>query len=139
MMKSKVNQFAAMVLMAATFALSACGTLNPLSHAQTIQQKAYAQYGVFVVIEEQAAALVQEPGVSASALQAIGRADAVVKPVADKLLAAILAVDQIREEVAAGKTTEDKLVIATVNLQKWYDEVVPLLSDLVAAVKGARL
>jgi len=137
-MKVKFNQFAATLLVAAVAALSACGTLNPLSHAQTLQQKAYAQYGVFVVIEEQAAAIVQEPTVPASAKQAVARADAVAKPVADKLLAAILAVDQIREDIRAGRTTEDKLVIATANLQKWYDEVVPLLNDLVAAVKGAR-
>jgi len=137
-MKVKFNQFAATLLVVAVAALSACGTLNPLSHAQTLQQKAYAQYGVFVVIEEQAAAIVQEASVPASAKQAVARTDAVAKPVADKLLAAVLAVDQIREDIRAGKTTEDKLVIATANLQKWYDEVVPLINDLVAAVKGAR-
>lgn len=137
-MKVRVNHFAMTLLVIAAAALSACGTLNPLSHAQTIQQKAYAQYGVFVVVEEQAAAIVQEATVPASAKQAVARADAVAKPVADKLLAAILAVDQIRADIAAGKTTEDKLVIATTNLQKWYDEVVPLINDLVSAVKGAR-
>ncbi len=137
-MKTSINSVATMLLVVAAFALSACGTLNPLSHAQTLQQKAYAQYGVFVVVEERAAAVVQDATVPASAKQAVARADAVAKPVADKLLATILAVDQIQADLAAGKTTEDKLVIATADLQKWYDEVVPLISGLVAAVKGAK-
>lgn len=137
-MKLSVNKFAAALLVVASAAITACGTLNPVARAQTVEQKAYAVYGQFVVVEEQAAALVQEASVPASAKQAIARADAVAKPVADKLLAATLAVEQVRDDIAAGKSTEEKLVIATANLQKWYAEVVPLIRDLASAVKGAR-
>lgn len=137
-MKRAQMNIAAMVLIVATAAMSACGSLNPLARAQTVEQKAYAAYGQFLIVEEQAAAIVQEPSVPASAKQAVARADAVAKPVADKLLAAVLAVGQVRDDLAAGKSTEEKLVIATANLQKWYDEVLPLVRDLASAVKGAR-
>lgn len=137
-MKRVQMNIAAMVLIAATAAMSACGSLNPLARAQTVEQKAYAAYGQFLIVEEQAAALVQEPSVPASAKQAVARADAVAKPVADKLLAAVLAVGQVRDDIAAGKSTEEKLLIATADLQRWYDEVLPLVRDLASAVKGAR-
>lgn len=132
------SNFATAFLVVAAAALTACGSLNPLARAQTVEQKAYATYGQFLIVEEQAAALVQEESVPASAKQAIARADAVAKPVADKLLAAVLAVDQVRDDIAAGKSTEEKLLIATANLQKWHDEVLPLVHDLASAVKGAR-
>lgn len=138
MKRLKVN-IAAVLLTVAAAALSACGALNPLARAQTIEQKAYALYGEFTIIEEQAAALVQEPSVPTSAKRAIAETDAVVKPVAGKMLAAVLTVEQIRDDIAAGKSTEEKLVIATANLHKWYNEVLPLVEDLAAAVKGARL
>ncbi len=137
-MKRVQMNIAAMVLIVATAAMSACGSLNPLARAQTVEQKAYAAYGQFLIVEEQAAAIVQEPSVPASAKQAVARADAVAKPVADKLLAAVLAVGQVRDDIAAGKSTEEKLLIATANLQRWYDEVLPLVRDLASAVKGAR-
>jgi hypothetical protein len=137
-MKVHFNKFAATLLVVAAFALSACESLNPIARAQTVEQKAYAAYGQFLIVEEQAAAIVQEPSVPASAKQAVARADAAAKPVADKLLAAVLAVRQVREDIAAGKSTEEKLLIATANLQRWYDEVLPLVHDLASAVKGAR-
>ncbi len=137
-MKRVQMNIAAMVLIVATAAMSACGSLNPLARAQTVEQKAYAAYGQFLIVEEQAAAIVQEPSVPASAKQAVARADTVAKPVADKLLAAVLAVGQVRDDIAAGKSTEEKLLISTANLQRWYDEVLPLVRDLASAVKGAR-
>jgi hypothetical protein len=137
-MKANVNKLAMTLLVVAATALAACGSLNPLSKAQTLEQKAYALYGQFTIVEEQAASLVQEASVPASAKKAIAQADAVAKPVADKLLAATLAVDRARDDLAAGRTTEEKLLIATANLQRWYDEVLPLIRDLAAAVKGAK-
>lgn len=137
-MKSNVNKIAAMVLMVATFALSACGTLNPLSHAQTAEQKAYALYGEFVVVEEQAAAAVQDPAVPSNVRHAIAAADAAAKPVADELLKTAAVVKGIREDLAAGKTTEEKLVVATANLQRWYTELSQQLPRLADAVRGAK-
>lgn len=137
-MKSKVNQVAAMLLMVAAFALSACGTLNPLSHAQTVEQKAYGLYGEFVVVEEQAAAVVQSADVSSNVRHAIAAADAAAKPVADELLKSAALVKSIREELAQGQSTEEKLVIATANLQRWYTELSQQLPRLADVLKGAK-
>jgi uncharacterized protein (UPF0147 family) len=137
-MKSKVNQIAAMLTMVAAFALTACGTLNPLSHAQTIEQKAYALYGEFVVVEEQAAVAVQDANVPKNVRSSIAAADAAAKPVADELLKSAAAVKGIRDELAAGHSTEEQLVIATASLQRWYNELSQQLPRLAAALKGAR-
>lgn len=137
-MKSRVHNLAAMVTMVALMALTACANLNPLNHAETVQQKAYALYGTFVVYEEQAAAIVQDVNVPSEVKSGLSSADAVAKPLADKLLAAALSVDQIRLELQAGKSTEEKLTIATANLERWYEEAGPKIRDLVAAVQGAR-
>lgn len=137
-MKTSVNKFATMVLMVAAFALTACGTLNPLSHAQTAEQKAYALYGEFVVVEEQAATAVQSADVPVNVRHSIAAADAAAKPVADELLKSAALVKGIREELAAGHSTEEKLVIATASLQRWYTELSQQLPRLANAVRGAR-
>jgi hypothetical protein len=132
-MKSKILSFVAAVL-AAT--LVACGTLNPLSHAQTVEQKAYALYGEFVVVEEQEAQAVNSPQVSASIKQQVLAIDTRAKSAADSLLDAAKAVRDIRDQIAKGTSTDQQLVIATASLQKWYDDLSPKLAALAAAVKG---
>jgi hypothetical protein len=137
-MKSNRNLVAATLMVVASFVLSACGTLNPLAHAQTVEQKAYGLYGEFVVVEEQAAVAVQAAEVPASVRHSIAVADEAAKPVADQLLKSAAIVKGIREDLAAGHTTEDKLVIATADLRRWYTELSGQLSQLAAALKGAR-
>lgn len=137
-MKSIGNKIAAVVLTVAAFALTACGTLSPLSHAQTVEQKAYALYGEFVVVEEQAAATVQNPEVGSVVRTQVAHADQLAKSAADHLLDTAVVVRHVKADLDAGVTTEDKLVIATINLQKWVDELGPQLEALIASLKGAR-
>lgn len=137
MRSMKSNQFTAAMMVVVAFALSACGSLSPLSHAQTVEQKAYAVYGEFVVIEEQAAAVVQSAEVPVNVRKAVADADTVAKPIADALLNAAATVKKVQAEIAVGQSTEEKLVIATANLQKWVDELGPALQNLVSAVRGA--
>lgn len=70
--------------------LTACG-VNPFQGAETIQQKGYASYGTFVILEEQAAAVAQDPAVPENVKQALRDADKEAKPVADDLHDVLLA------------------------------------------------
>lgn len=135
-MKSKI--LAVVLTAVATLALVACGTLNPVAHAQTTEQKAYALYGEFVVIEEQAAEVAKSSEVSASIKLSIAAFDAAAKEAADSLLDAAVLVKSVRDDLARGKTTEEKLLIATANLERWRGELEPKLLRLASAIKGAR-
>lgn len=111
---------------------------NPVAAAKTPEQKAFAIYGEFVVFEEAAAKVASNPTTPATVLASIKSADARAKPVMDSTLSAALEVVSIEQQIAAGSTTQDKLVIATANLQSWVDQGTPLVNNLVSAVKGAK-
>lgn len=125
----------ALVLLAT--ALSACATINPISSAKTVEQKVYATYGSFVVFEQQAAALMQSPDVPIEVKRAIQQADAIAKPAADQLFDATVALIKVKAELAAGTTTDEKVLIATNNLLRWYADAAPKIQALVGAVEGA--
>lgn len=118
--------------------LSACQTPSPVKEAQTLDQKAYASYGTFVVWEEQAALLSQDPATPPSVKSALAKADAAAKPLADHLLDAVKVYENVSAQLAAGTTTAEKVAIATADLQSWLNEATPAITGLVAAVKGAK-
>lgn len=114
--------------------LTACAA-NPIKEAQTLDQKAFASYGQFVIYEELAANLVQDPNVPQAAKLALRSADAVAKPIADRGLDVIRVYDRVAAEVAAGTSSADKLAIATADLQSWIEQATPAVKGLVTAVK----
>lgn len=111
-------------------------TTSPLTAGKTLDQKAYALYGTFVVFEEQAASLIKLSTTPDSVKEAIRKADRTAKPVADELSRAVRQYLIIQRELSAGTTTNDKLVIATANLEKWVRDATPLIESLVKAVGG---
>jgi hypothetical protein len=132
-----VRQLQTFYLLVIMLLLQACAGANPISKAETTEQRAYATYGTFVIIEEQAAQLVSSGQLSNSAVRAIGRADAAVKPVADSLLDATLEFTVIRTEYEAGGTGEERFVRAMNELNGWIERLRPLIANLITAVKGA--
>ncbi len=68
-------------------ACTSCATLgrSPVGTAETPQQKAYALYGSFVVLEEAAANFVTGPFATEEGIRVIKQADAIAKPAADLL------------------------------------------------------
>ena len=98
----------ALFLLAIMFVLQACAASNPIAKAETVEQRAFATYGTFVIFEEQAAKLVSSGQLSDSTVRAIGRADARAKPVADSLLEATLEFSAIKTEFDSGGTGEAK-------------------------------
>ncbi len=133
----RVRQIQTFYLLAIVFALQACAGSNPIAKAETTEQRAFATYGTFVIIEEQAAKLVSSGQLSDSAVRAIGRADAQVKSVADSLLNATLEFTVIRAEFEAGETGEERFVRAMNELNSWIERARPLIANLITAVRGA--
>ncbi len=132
-----VRQLQTFYLLAIMLLLQACAGANPISKAETTEQRAYAAYGTFVIIEERAAELVSSGRVPDSAVRAIGRADAAAKPVADSLLDATLEFTVIRTEFEAGGTGEGRFIRAMDELNGWVERLRPLVANLITAVKGA--
>jgi hypothetical protein len=118
-------------------ALQACAVTDPIQKAETTEQRAFATYGTFVIIEEQAAKLVSSGQIPDSAVRAIGRADAQAKPVADSLLDATLEFTVIRVEYEASGRGEDRFVRVMNELNGWVDRARPLIANLISAVRGA--
>lgn len=133
----RVRQVQTFYLLVIMLALQACGSSSPLARAETTEQRAFATYGTFVIIEEQAAKLVSSGAIPDSAVRAIGRADAQAKPVADSLLDATLEFTVIKVEYEAGGTGEEKFVRAMNELNGWVERARPLIANLIAAVRGA--
>ncbi len=131
------RQIQTFYLLAIVFALQACAGSNPIAKAETTEQRAFATYGTFVIIEEQAAKLVSSGQLSDSAVRAIARADAQVKSVADSLLNATLEFTVIRAEFEAGETGEERFVRAMNELNSWVERARPLIANLITAVRGA--
>lgn len=117
--------------------LNGCAS-NPTTIAKTLDQKAYATYGQFVIFEEKAAALSKDPAVPASVKEALSKADAAAYPLATSLNDAVLEVDAIRDQLAAGTTTKEKLDLAVLNLNSIYLTAKPSILALVDAVKGVK-
>ena len=133
----RVRQIQTFYLLAIIFALQACAGSNPIAAAETAEQRAFATYGTFVIIEEQAAKLVSSGQIPDSAVRAIARADAQVKSVADSLLDATLEFAVIRAEFEAGGTGEEQFVRAMNELNGWVERARPLIANLISAVRGA--
>ena len=133
----RVRQIQTFYLLAIIFALQACAGSNPIAKAETTEQRAFATYGTFVIIEEQAAKLVSSGQISDSAVRAIARADAQVKSVADSLLDATLEFTVIRAEFNAGGPGEEQFVRAMNELNSWVERARPLIANLISAVQGA--
>lgn len=134
---SMLSALAGLSLMALMVMSAGCAALNPVSKANTLEQKAYALYGSFVVFEEQAAVLVQKPGTSVSVKTALANADALAKPLAERLIDAAQSVLAIRLEIEAGASIQDKLVIALDNLDRYIAEAGPKIKALGQALKEA--
>lgn len=116
--------------------LPGCASIGaPVKAAETVEQKAFAIYGIFVVFEETGADLIEDPGIPINIKRSIQRADADAKPVIDNLLDVALEAQKIRLQVEAGTNTVERLDIVTANLNQWIARASPLVAKLVASVR----
>lgn len=129
-------------LLGVSAALVLCGVVslvgcasNPVSAAQTPDQRAYAVYGAFVISEEQGAKVATDPTVDVHVRQAIQAADAKAKPSADALLKAYQDYAHAQTLLNAGTGSAAQFATASANLDQWIMTAEADVNALVAAVK----
>lgn len=130
--------FAAVSIFAATLlvALTECSCAsNPVAEAQTLEQKAYALYGTFVILEEQADQVVKQSTTPENVRAAIANADAKAKPTADALMQSFLNYSHIEQQFKNGTYSQAELDLATQNLSKSVDKMGVDVQTLNNAVK----
>ena len=135
-MKRQLDYRLAWLILCLT-ALTACQSANPIRAAETSEQRAYAAYGTFVIFQEMAADLVEQPSIPRNAKLAIVKAEERAKPVADSLLEAYVEFISVKAEFQAGNTSQDKLITASTRLDDWVTRLAPLVNELLRTIKGA--
>lgn len=128
--------FAVMSTCAAFGAVNIPGcSVNPVTAAQDTEQRAYAIYGTFVIVEEQGANIISSAKVPTAVVSAIKAADARAKPSADALLQAVRDYDAARHDLKTGTNTQADFEVAAAHLQQWVIQAQTDVSALVSAVK----
>lgn len=130
------QQYQAFFILLLLVGLQGCAGSNPIAAAETNEQRAYAAYGTFVIMQEKAADLVEQTNLSSGVKLRIIGAEERAKPVADSLLDAYTQYLVVRAEYEAGQTSEEKFIIAANSLDNWVTQLVPLLNELIRNVKG---
>jgi len=136
-MTPKWNFIRLQFLLIFVLALQACGAANAVKRAETVEQKAYAAYGEFVIVSEQAAKLVSSGRLDNRSIIAIGLAEEAAKEVADPLIELTVEFEAIRSEYIAGGTGERRFISAMNNLNNWVERLLPLVANLQSAKEGA--
>jgi hypothetical protein len=116
--------------------LAACPS-NPLKTAETPEQKADAVYGSYAIAVEQGAKLLQDATISDEVKRPIAEAMVAAKEPANSFQDALIQYSTIRAQLAAGETSQERLVIAQQNVHRWLLEAKPLIDKLIAAVGRA--
>ena len=133
----QTRQFFAFYCLLLLIGLEGCAASNPLAQAETVEQKAYAAYGSFVIAEEQAAKLVSSGQLTNSQKISIGRADQRAKEVVDDLIAAVLEFEAIKSEFEEFGSGEQRYINAMNDLNNWTERLIPLINNLLASTRGA--
>jgi hypothetical protein len=114
----------------AAIVLPGCAATNPFEAAQSPPQAALAAFGSYAIVKDQAAKIYVDSATPEEVKAALKKAnDATTKPM-NSLYDAYMAYLDVKDLLDAGKTTEEKLQIATANLLNWYLTAKPLLDDL---------
>jgi hypothetical protein len=116
--------------------LAAC-TNNPFKTAETPEQTADALYGSYTIAVEQGAQLLKDSTVADDVKRPVAEAMVAAKDPANSFQDALIQYSTVRAQLAAGTTTQDKLVIAQQNVDRWLLEAKPLIDKLIAAVGRA--
>lgn len=135
MNKLSINRF--LFVAWACLMLQACGS-NPIQSAKTLEQKSLATYGSYVIVKEQAAKLYTDPSTPQSIKDALKAANDASRDPINSMYEAAVFVKTVREELEAGKTPEEQLIIATQSLGDWYLQARPLYESFNEELKKAR-
>lgn len=132
-----LSKVRSLVLVAMVAVLSACAG-SPIKVAQTVEQKAYATYGTFVIFEEQAVKLTAPssnlaPSTKAQIIAGVQKA----QPAVDTMLKALNQAEAAKADFDAQKIDKTKFQIVVDSLGSWVQQATPLVASLVSVVRGA--
>ncbi len=114
--------------------------VNAVAAADTLEQRAFALYGSFVVVEEQAAVLVRDKAVPKSVRKAVQAADAKAKPLADRLRTLAIQLNAARMAYNADPLGENggRILAVTQAIGATLAAFEPVFRDLKGAVANAK-
>lgn len=125
-MVNRVLHYAFPLWLVVGFALVACESINPVGKAETLEQRAYAVYGMYTLFAEKAADLAENDALPNSVRLGLVEAEERASPVVTSLLNAA-------EDMQALNNSTTRT-----SLEAWIDRALPLINDLVRSVKGAQ-
>lgn len=126
-----------LILLFALTSVSGC-VVNPHKTAQSVEQQGDATYGELVIAKEQGAKILQDATVSDVVKRPIAQTIVEAKPVTDGMQDTLILYSQIRADVPAGQTQQERLATVDRELAGWIAKAQPIISKLIAAIAGAR-
>jgi len=117
--------------------LQACSILDPMRAAETTEQRAFAAYGTYVIFVERAAELMDSPALSDDNKLRIIAAVETSTTVTGELFNAMSEYEAAKALLDQGQTTEERVLIASQNLNSWVEKAMPLIQNLISAIQGA--
>jgi hypothetical protein len=120
--------------------LPGCATVNAYDQAESVQQRAFALYGTFAVIEERAADMIEDRRIPKTVRQRLQQLDKLTKPAADVMYNLAIQLDSARRTAnLMDGATPDKITALTLQLSQAIATLAPRVTAMVNAVESARV
>lgn len=124
-----------LLALAMALLLSGCGLTSPFETAENSEQRYVAASGTYEIVLESARNIAANPSTPIEVVRAIDDTQKNATAVFDSLDAAFLDYLAIKAELDAGESTEEKLAIATLNVDRWIDQAIAAYQALARATK----
>lgn len=126
------------LFVAAVLLLSGCSlpqkTAEAYQTAESLEQKAFALYGTFVIYQERGADMLYDESIPLDVRRTIARAEEVANPAAGLTLEAAKVVARTRRAFDENQATISRLIYVTKHLEAEYGRLKPLMGDFIDAV-----
>lgn len=122
-----------LVSVAMLIVLAGCAG-NPVVTAETQGQRAYAVLGLYQILAEEAAEFVRDSDVNLQRRRAVQELIAEARPIRRDLTLAFREYAAIRAQFEAAETSEQAVLVAANNLDRWVERLEPIVDRLVAAI-----
>lgn len=141
-----MRKYLALLLLTAATTLAGCAANrpNPVASADRPEIVALAMYGSFVIAEEAAADIAEDPTTPQDVKNALAAVATAAAPIVAQARPIVAEIELIRSQLAeaedpdSAKELQGKLLIASQNVNDWITRAAPLLQNLVSAVQQAR-
>lgn len=110
---------------------------TPVGQAKTLEQKVYALYGSFVIIQEQVAELTAEgSGLNRDTQLQLIRTVQRGQPVIDAMLDTFEEYEKARANLSDDESAADYIETVTASLENWIEQADSLVNSLRSALRG---